>query len=84
MENHEFATEGGEMKITREMLAEMRELAVEADRITDVVRLEADEFLALLDERKALRAALDQACGEITNWRHKEAVAALRLGEDEG
>lgn len=69
------------MKITREMLTAWRGMVtVDGDNWGDIRRA---DLHALLDERKALRAALDQACGEITNWRHKEAVAALALGEDE-
>lgn len=69
------------MKITKEMLAELRERAVEADRITDVMRLEADEFLAIIDERKALRAELRAVYdGEGAN---SQTSRALALGEDE-
>lgn len=75
------------MKITKQVLAEMRHYVAEPQGFSaqrgDLAELPVGLLQALLDERKALRAALDQACGEITNWRHKEAVAALALGEDE-
>lgn len=78
MENHEFATEVGEMKITKEMLANMRFLVNNAwwlQRESSVVK-------ALLDERKALRVALAHT---LPVGPDGEAVvdAALALGEDE-
>ncbi len=78
-DGYKFATgkELAGMKVTKKMLAALR---LGASDLKDPAKT---LLHMILDERKALREALDQACGEITNWRHKEAVAALALGEDE-
>lgn len=79
------------MKLTKEMLADMRVSAMaeaflgETDR--DFVReycpleIEPEALLALLDERKALRAEVRALYdGEGANWQNSQALA---LGEDE-
>ena len=59
------------MKVTKEMLAEMRRWG----------SAEQDELEALLDERKALRAAL--SCDDPEEDMETAAAVALALGEDE-
>lgn len=74
------------MKVTKQVLAEMRHCVAEPQGFSaqrgDLAELPVGLLQTLLDERKALRAAL-RACVPVGSSSKEQRDLALALGEDE-